>query len=266
MDITFSTFRIVVQNGIDNRTLTIDDFKQVEFPSNFTTENNGLVYDCSMSLIDNSYLWIYSKFGNPNPCPNQVFDKNKSQYQNNTRTPNLVEMRKQLFVLFDFDNNMLYLNISNKRKFVEEMLKTKLDLGITISSIYTDLNDFDKKIKDLSLIKFTSQDNLFTANSTLNNAFRDLLGYGANIDFTIEINCKNKPLEKGSIINNLKNRLTNQEVKNLILIGENENKFEQIFNSGTFSKKISFLVKENDEKLMEEIEVRQQLLEKIKNV
>ena len=144
MDITFSTFRIVVQNGIDNRTLTIDDFKQVEFPSNFTTENNGLVYDCSMSLIDNSYLWIYSKFGNPNPCPNQVFDKNKSQYQNNTRTPNLVEMRKQLFVLFDFDNNMLYLNISNKRKFVEEMLKTKLDLGITISSIYTDLNDFDK--------------------------------------------------------------------------------------------------------------------------
>lgn len=175
-------------------------------------------------------------------------------------------MKHQFFMLFDIDNNILYLSNNRKRAFIEDFLKEKLNVGICISTIFIDLDEFSTKIKELKTIKFSSQDNLFNSNSSLNNAFKDLLGYGANIDFKIEINCTNKPLDKGSILNNLKSRLTNQEVKNLIITGQNENNFEQVFNTGTFNKKITINVSENEEKLINDQEVLNIILEKIQNV
>ncbi len=209
MEINFSNFRIVVQDGFDNRLLKKDDIKTLLEETNFKEEYKGIVYDIYVSLVNDKYLWITSKYGNPNPCPSQVLDKDSFEYKDNTRTSNLVEMRNQFFTLFDFENNILYLSNNKKKKFVEEFLKNKLNLGISINTLFVDIEEFNTKIKEIRTIRFTSQDNLFNQNSSLNNAFKDLLGYGSNIDFKIEINCIDKPLDKGCIIQNLKNRFIN---------------------------------------------------------
>ena len=265
-DINFSNLRIIVQDGYNNRHLIADDLKPLQELSNFKSEYKSLVYDIFVSVIDDEYLWLYAKYGNPNPCPNQVLDKQNYQYKQNTRTANLVEMRHQFFMLLNIRNNILYLSNINKRAFLENILREKLNIGISINTIFVDLSEFDSKIKELKTIKFTSYDNLFTQHSKLNDAFKDMLGYGANIDFKIEINCENKPLDKGYIIKNLKNRLDNQEVRDLVIIGENDDQFEQIFNAGTFNKKISISISENEENLFDENEVLNALLGKIKDV
>lgn len=265
-DIIFSNYRIVVQNGYENRLLSVEDFKDIQMPNNSIKKHSNSVYDLTIDLLEDNYLWIYATHGNPNPCPNKVLDKNQSKYKANDRTPNLVEMRHQFFSLFDFTNNILYISDSKKKKFIEKLLKELLNIGLSINTIFVDLDDFDKKIKELKSIKFTSMSNLFTADSKLNNAFIDLLGLGANIDFTIDIDCKNKPLHKGNILQNLKNRLTNKQFKDLIIIGKNEGQFEQIFNAGTFNKKIIISAVENDEKMVDDEIVKMSLLEKIKNV
>lgn len=266
VDIKFSNFRIVVQEDYDTRLLSLDDLESFISLGNFKKEYKDIVYDISVEIHEENYLWLTAKYGNPNPCPSQVLDKENFEYRTNTRTSNLVEMRHQLFMLFDISNNILYLSNQQKKSFIESLLREYLNLGISITSIFVDLDDFDSKIKELKTIKFASTDNLFNSNSTLNSAFKDLLGYGANIDFEITINCKNKPLEKGSILNNLKSRLQNQEVRNLYIVGENDEKFEQVFNAGTFNKKISIKVDENTENLIDEGDVLDTLLRKIRNV
>lgn len=262
----FSNFKILVQEGCNNRLLTPKDITPLIEEGNFKIEHRDIVYDITSSFVEEKYLWLTFKYGNPNPCPSQVLDKNNFEYQNNTRTSNLVEMRHQFFLLYDFESDIVYLSQPKKKSFIEELLKEKLNLGITLGTIFLDIDVFESKIKKLKSIKFTSHDNLFNLNSALNNAFKDLLGYGANIDFKIEINCKNKPLDKGSIITNLKNRVNNQEVRDLVIIGENENNFEQIFNSGTFNKKIAININVNNENLVDEATILNILLDRIKNV
>ncbi len=48
-----------------------------------------------------------------------------------------------------------------------------------------------------------------------------------------------------------------------MIIGQNEENFEQIFNSGTFNKKVIITVAENDENLANDQDVLNAILEKI---
>lgn len=265
-EITFSNYRILVCSGIDYIPLNINNLCKIKFPDNFIYEYNDLVYDISLDLIENNYLWFYAKYGNPNPCPIKVLDKNQKEYTDNNRTPNQVEMRHQFFALLDFKQNVLYISNSTKKKFYEQLLKQKINLDVSIRPIFVDLDEFDKKIKELKSVKFTSLDNLFTANSELKNAFIDYLGYDANIDFTIELDCKNKPLNKSKLIQRLKGISNRQEVKDLVIIGENDEQFEQVFNAGSFNKKITIFITENQEKQFDEIEVKTRIMETLKNV
>lgn len=69
MELNFSNYRIVVQDGYNPRLLSLDEIKSIFDGKNFKQEDKDTVYDIYSSIIQNSYLWICAKYGNPKPCP-----------------------------------------------------------------------------------------------------------------------------------------------------------------------------------------------------
>ena len=267
--ITFANYRIRVEENFRNRHIIFDDFKDIPETSQSTLQIDETIYDVCIQKIDNDFIWIYATYGNPNPCPKNLYDNKKQKYLDNKRSKDQVEMNNQLFALYSFKNRILCFNDSRKRKFIQDLFNKILKIEISIANIYVDIDTFTKKIKKLKSIKFTSTDNILTQNVPLNNAFRDYLGINENIDFSLEINAK-----KGgfgidlidNIISKIKIAKDQMQVKNLTLIGLDDKNLEEVFNDGTFIKKFEQYFEKNEEGLFSPQEVKNHLINRFSNV
>ncbi len=130
-----------------------------------------------------------------------------------------------------------------------------------------DIEEFQRKIKNIKSLKFTSMDNLFSDSNLLSKAFKDYAGYNTDVDFTVEIKSKTPDLlDNIDVIRKIKRAIINQQISDLTIIGTDEKDFEQIFNQGTFNKVITIYMNENDEGLINPQNILSALLEKVSNV
>lgn len=256
-----------IEDSSTSRNIEMKDFDKIEtfFSTKYSFED--LIYDIFINKIENNYIWFYATYGNPNPCPKNLYDTSKDEYLDNSRTKNQVEMRNQLFALYDFQNKIFYCSNSKKKGFFENLLKKLLNLEIKIHNIYINIDEFEKRIAKLSSITFSSTDNFLTQNSKLKNTFKDYLNLDADIDFKIEINAKHGSFANfTNIFKRLKDAKNQLELENLSLVGKNDNEFEEVFNDGSFIKKFEQYFKENDEGLISSDDVQLYLINRIKNV
>lgn len=264
----FVNYKINVIENNESRVLNIDDF--VRLPNNnISLTIDDTTYDVSLSKLDDDFIWLYVRFGNPFPCTKDLYDKEQKIYCENNRGINQVEMNRQLFALYSINKHVLYCNNSQKRNFIQQLLSQILQLNIEITSHYVSIEAFEKKIKQLDVIRFKSADNLFTSGQaeTLNHIFKDTYGIDTNIEFTIEIKCKDNGQNWfTTALNKLNSAKNNYEIQELTLIGKNTDEFEEIFNEGTFIKKFENYFKENEEGLINSDDVLQYLLNRIKDV
>lgn len=260
-DINFSCYQIVIDNY---RNLEFNDLKKVKMNSSIFHTNDDTAYDLTFDYIPpDKYFWVYTKYGRANPCPSAILDTNLSKYTENTRTKEKIEMGSQIFGLYDFQNKVFYLSNSQHRNTLQYLLSQEFGLNFYIKSIFVDIEEYQKIIKNLKSIKFTSFHNLFTYKNQLNTALVDLLGNNQPIDFTLEINCGYTGENKIPIIRNLKKMYDNKEIKELVIKGENEEKFEQIFKAGVLNKKLTIYADRNSEGLFDPQEIQGLLLNKI---
>ena len=105
---------MLVPEGFRYRPLSVTDINNIK--NSFWT-NDGILYDVSSETLSTNYLFICVHYGNPAPCPESIFDKEVNSCVQNVRTINQIEMKCQLFVLYDFKNCILYCSNSKKRRF-----------------------------------------------------------------------------------------------------------------------------------------------------
>lgn len=266
--LSFINYKIYVREAFVLRPLTLGDFKLNSNSINRNITVDSITYDITFDILDeNKFLWIYSRFGNPTPCPKDVYDKEANIYKNNSRTSKQVELRNQVFALYSFENEVLYCSNSKKRAFLEDFIKNTFNIDVEIKSVFIDIDKFKEKIKRLNSVKFSSCDSLFTQDVSLHKSFKDLLGYEGNLDFTIQINCQTDAGNMiKTILNNIKIANTQQQIKELTLVGTNEKNFEEIFNEGTFSRKFENYFSENEEGLISPEHVQLYLINRINDV
>lgn len=265
--LVFTNYQIMVYERFNYRLIELADFENIPITYNTKFTSEDVVYDIDIEKIYNNFIWIYAKYGNPKPCPRDLYDNVKQKYLQNNRKKNQVEMKNQLFALYSKEKQILYCSSSKKRSLLKNLLKNILQKEIDISNIYIDIGEFEQKIKQLDVIKFSSTDNLFTQNVPLNKAFKNYLGIDTDINFKIEISCQT---DSKNLIDKILFRIrqaTNQmEINDLILVGKSNEEFEEIFNQGTFTKKFEIYLNENDEGLLKPEDVQTQLINRINNV
>lgn len=84
---------------------------------------------------------------------------------------------------------------------------------------------------------------------------------------TLEIKCRHNGEDWISkALNKIQNAKNEMQIQDLVLVGKNNDNFEEIFNEGTFIKKFENYFKENDEGLFNPEDVLEFLINRINNV
>ena len=205
-------------------------------PESFNRLIGEFYYEVSVQKNE-EYIWFDANFGSPNPRDEMLTNINNGNKKSNPREKIEAELLKQVFCLYHFSKQTLYLSNVKKKKFVEVILKDNTGLDFKVKSFFKTKNEFIELLKSVNEISFTEVQNLFHKNSPERQALIDLTGTDSPDDFTITTKYSKANVISG-FLNKLFNGWTNNSLKDLIIRGTDEDNFSIIFNNDTFTKKI----------------------------
>ncbi len=104
----------------------------------------------------------------------------------NQRQPDEVELTSQLFILYYFGNNTLYVSNLQKKNLLEKVLLDKLEKKFEVKNYYLAKEDFIKTLKSINNISFTEVKDLFSQDSKKRQALVDLTGTDAPERFSLD--------------------------------------------------------------------------------
>lgn len=205
-------------------------------------------------------------FGSPNPRPNHIYDIPTKTKIINPRKNSQAELKNQLFCLYDTSTKILYLNNSQKKTFICKYLDKILSQEIIIKNVYKDINEFVKTLKSLDEIKFTAHRNIFSSQINSFKNIKDLFGIDEPESFTINAKYNVSIPEKVKrIIEKFRKEQIQAPHSCLTCIEKDDHGIEQIFNENAFSKTITVVLAQNEEKLLNPKTVFEELIRKIES-
>lgn len=257
MKIDFSTYQLIINNEVP----CFDSFRSLLSQNDIEIKVEEFYYIFNFKQIEQKFIWIYAKYGKPKPRTKKVRDLNKNTDVDNPRLDSQVEMRQQIFALYDLKNNQLLINNSKKLSVLEKVLSDVLKAEIYTKNLYKSIDEFISKIRDIKKIKFTGYRNLFSSRGDLFKGIKDVFAFEEPEEFSIEADYNlsitegiKQQLRKFNILR------TDNEIKSLVCIGRDEKGIESIFNTDSFIQKYSIEVEKNEEDIFEVESVKNSLI------
>lgn len=226
-------------------------------------------------LIDNAYhevniqknencIWFEFDYGKPDPIDNKLTNINTGEKKDNQRTNYEAELTHQLFALYDFNKNLLYLSNLNKEKMFEKMIQEKLQKQFIVKKFFKPKDEFISILQEVNEISFTEANNLFNQDSKKRQALIDLTGTAAPVKFTLDtIYPKDSKLKQ--FIKTLMESKEKIELKELVIKGIDEDGFGFIFNVESFIQKISISCNKEDNGKYSSSKVKTELFKRLYN-
>lgn len=210
----------------------------------------------------NEYLWLYFQFGNASPRTDTVTNVDTGEQLENQRKENEAELLNQLFVLYLYEKNILYISNTKKIKLLQQFLKEKIVQDIIVKRFFRSPEEMIQMIESVSSIRFTSSSNLFNQDSPERKALIDLTGTDAPETFTIEATYKTHKIL--NFIRNLVHKRQNSQIQNLVICGRDTNDMELIYNIDTLTNKIEVLSTKHEKTgMFDADDVKSNLLNKV---
>ena len=205
-------------------------------PENFIITIEKFYYEVSSTKTD-KYIWLDVSFGSPDPRDEELTNINNGAKKINPRDKSEAELLKQVFCLYDFTKQILYLSNLQKKSFVEKIFKEKTGKIIIVKPFFKTKDEFIEILKSVNEISFIEVRNVFQMNSRQRQALTDLAGTASPENFTIKANYSQPSLLK-RFINQLHDGWINESIKDLVIRGLDHDSFDVVFNNDTFTKKI----------------------------
>lgn len=220
---------------------SIESFASME--SSFHILMDDVYYEINVEKKDN-YIWFAFDYGKPDPIDNKLTNINTGSKKDNPRENDEAELLHQLFALYDFNKNLLYISNLKKEKMFAQMLEKKLQHSFTTKKCFKPKDEFIKILKEVNEISFTEVKDLFNLNSKTRQALKDLTGTDAPKKFTLNA----KYSKNSNIIDFIKKLMkskTDSELNELVIRGVDNNNFEFVFNVDSFVQQISVTFEKN---------------------
>ena len=260
----FKTFQLII-NGCNP---VGTDIEKIVQRGNGKYEHGNEVYLIEQKNVDERYIWMYCQYENAKLYGEVVLDTKREIERKNTRKRNEIELRKQLFIIYDIEENLLYLSDMSKKSFVKEYLIDILHTEVIIKNIYASLEEFQNSIKRLKKLKFTQYYNVqnMLGDESIFLKEANALGLDLPNKITMQVEYQN------SLIGNIKEGLQKIKYKkekgyfeDIILIGEDDQGIEQNFNFSSLVKNIVINISKNENEQYDNKEVEQLFFDKIRS-
>lgn len=211
---------------------------------------------------EEKYIWFEFDYGKPDPIDEKLTNINTGDKKDNPRTNEEAELLHQLFALYNFSNNVLYLSSIKKEKMFEKMLQEKLQKPFVVKKFFKPKDEFMAVLKEVNEISFTEAKNLFNQDSKKRQALIDLTGTNAPESFTLDTKYKNGAMI-GNFIKKLIESKSNLELNELVIRGVDNDNFGFVFNVDSFVQKISISCEKEDSGKVNPETVRQELIKRL---
>lgn len=256
-----------VQLIINDKKPTKEDMIKIkENGLKFVKEYHQNWYEVDSCFIEGRFLWIYFEYDNSQLYNENIYNGEKDKKESNPRTKSQVELRKQFFICYDTSNELLYTTDLDKRNFIEYYMYITLQKDVKIKNIYASLEDFEKKVKTISSLRFTQIDNII--NELPGSLFRqnaNLFGFDLPKKMITKIEFHNEPIKKlKSKLNKFVSYKNDIKVQDIILIGHDDKGVEQSFDFNSIIKNIELKVNKNNDSRYDPIEIQKAFLDRIR--
>jgi hypothetical protein len=232
-------------------------------PETFSHTQDSVYFDIVVEK-DDDYIFFIFKYGNTEPWDENLTHIHTGVKKPNQRAKDETELNKQAFFLYHYKNKILYVSNSQRKSLFQSILKDKIQRDFIIKSIYIDEDEFIKTLNECSEISFTHVENIFSHNSKKKQALVDLSGIDSPNEFTIFAKYK----RDNTLIKFIKELIMEkreQKIKGLTICGLDENGLNMVYNVDSFTQKIKVLCPKDDNKQFIDVEVKERLLQEIKN-
>jgi len=207
-------------------------------------EYDGAYYQLSgIEAVDERYVWFYFSYGKHLPYGDHVLDiADQKKVSKNPKKEDKIEQNRQLFIVYDQDDSMIYLSNSKQKKFVESYLANVLKYTINLQQHFITPEQFAEQITKINSVKLVAPRNLLSTASGLFTDKLDPLGLGDPEEAVLELKYKSPiKFNRLTLIKYLHEFITQKKQKqidSLIVIGENDNHISGVFNLETLSSSI----------------------------
>lgn len=217
------------------------------------------------NITDNRFISVYILSGDKYPYSQKVVDHSLAE-RDNPRSPDEIELNKQLFVLIDTLTMRMYISDQRTRNSFCSWLTSKISSEVNVKAIFNEA-DFLSKIKSIDKLSFTITPNLFnsSSDSLTEHLVQDIHGYGAE-RARLELFYGNSRVTDPimSKITTLMGR--KYDFDDITVVGRSDGEMESVLNLNEITNTIIIDVPEDQEsKLINYEEVFARLIGKVKN-
>lgn len=266
MSITFSEMNLVI--GVDGP--SIEDLNSI-FMNNENQEEelfefNESSYVIHREIVDDRYFWFYAEHGSPTPRGDTVLNVQSQEKEDNPRTAQQAELNKQLFAMYVQQEDVFYLSNTLKKKFFKKYLQSKVQRDVVIKNFLKTPDEFCKIANQIKSVRITAKRNIFNSfvgNMEIFEQDGDRLGLDDLPDkyiLDVIFAGANMTAKFRKFLNEWFN---SPKIDRLVCVGEDDEQFEAVFNSKSFTKKIEVELDKDEKGMYDQNEVREGLIHKL---
>ena len=263
VNIQLSAFQLIVGEQF----VCAEDFEALlKFSGNTEFFNNSWHYT-EIEKIDPFFYWFYAEYGAPLPHAPKVFNELNGKQEKNPRSSYHAELSKQLFGIYDVQDMIFYLSNSKKKNFITNFLANKLNREVFIKSIVNSIDDFLNSAKNITNIKLIKRHNLITLDADIFQSADDVFGLVKPEDAELNVRYFPRPITEKFKLFLRKAKIMKErgEITTFVCIGQDDSKFESIFNLENMQYKTSLLCDNDINGMVNKDDVKIVMLNKIKN-
>ncbi len=241
----FRNFQLIINNQYPTQK---DINKICTYGLNYIKDYGTDWYEVDKYFIEDRFLWLYCQYDNATIYNENILDGEKDEKRKNPRGKFQVELKRQLFICYDMQTKLFYINNIDKRGFARYYFSDTLQKDIIIKNIYTSLEEFQNSVTSIKQLKFVQERNIM--NLLPNSVFTqqaNIFGLDMPDKITMQVDYGNTPIEQAkNALQNFKKWKVEGNFESIILVGIDDKEVEQSFDFSSLIKTIEIDVPKNE--------------------
>lgn len=210
-------------------------------------KKNETVYVIDEIENTDGYFGLHLRHGNNKNYSPEVVNTEDETIQNNPKKRSQVEPNNDFFLFYIKKDHLLLTYPESNVQLVREVFSVVSD-SVQVKRVWVSFEEFKNTVKKIKTIKLETSDSMFSDNYELNKVLTNTLGFGDNPQYTLEVKLKHATAADAflSKLQAFNDDCEANILKSLIIIGEDEQGFDSVFNSKQFNKYIKLEVNKNE--------------------
>ncbi len=211
--------------------------------------NGTYLYSVEHELIADRFYWMYFQYDNAKLYSDKVIDTEDNSVKENPRPKSQVEPRMQLFACYDLENHILYVSDYSKKATITDYISEMLQKSAQTKNVLRSVDEFLNVVTQLRSVCFTQKRTLFTSKE--DSIFKKQANlYGLDLPEKSKIRLDYGATPIGSAKNALRDwkmKRESGEFEDVIVVGMDDNGFENTFNFSTLISSVEINVIKDDD-------------------